>query len=124
MLFGDDLYSKARRGIQYSSFGLAPTYSGFKENLVSGGQNSGAYRHISASLGISLAWGGIGGSIIPAAYTLLHDLPNYLRTGNPENIAEMAGNAAGMMLVPAFNRFFEDGRADWLEHEIMRILCE
>jgi hypothetical protein len=123
--FGADLYNRAITGIQYSSFGLAPTYSGFNYDLVKGGQNSGVYRHVSASVGISLAaGGGLGGMIFPAARTLLVDLPNYLKTGNLENLAEMQGNAAGMQLVPAFNRFFSHGQSGLLVSEIMRILCD
>jgi RHS repeat-associated protein len=124
--FGWDLYKMARKDISLSSFGLAPYYSGFKDDLVMGGQNSGVYRHVGASLGISLGLGGgILGLLVPTTYTLLGDMPDYINSGSLEDLAEMNGNAAGMLLVSGFTDFFSGGTTSSdLKQFIMNILCE
>jgi hypothetical protein len=122
--FGIDLYYRANKSVTLSSFGLAPAYSGFKNELVSGGQNHGVYRHVSAALGISLAFRPNPlGLILSTAETLMIDLPQHI-LGNTEAMAEMKGNIAGIMLVPAFSDFFGGHQqTEQLRSEIKRILC-
>ena len=120
--FGIDLYKRAKNGIQFSSFGLAPNWSGFKVDLVSGGQKSGVYRHISASLGVSLEHGVVG--LLVATAGTFRDLYEHIK-GNSEALAEMQGDVVGMLLTPAFNSFFHGHQqTELLRSEIMRALCE
>jgi hypothetical protein len=123
--FGIDLYKRAKNGIQFSSFGLAPNWSGFKVDLVSGGQKSGVYRHVSASIGsVMMAGGGIIGMLLPAIQTLWYDVPAQIN-GNTEALAQMHGNATGILLAPAFNSFFDGhGQTELLKNSLMGVLCE
>jgi len=122
--FGADLYKRARTNKSLSSFDLAPNYSGFRDELVNGGQKSDVYRHVSASIGISLAFSPTPfGLMLSLAQTLIIDLPQHI-LGNPEAKAEMKGNLAGMQLSLTFGQFFYGNQqAEQLRSEIRKILC-
>jgi hypothetical protein len=124
--FGNDLYNRAYTDIALSSFGLAPTYTEFKDNLVNMDQKDGVYRHVSAAIGASLKWGGgLLGMLLPFGRTLWDELPDYYLNNNAQAIPESYGNIAGALLAPAFNRFF-DGypNKELLTEEIKDALCK
>jgi hypothetical protein len=104
---------------------LTPDEWNITNELVSGDQNNGVYRHISASVGIPLKYGGGSLSLIPSiAQTLFEDLPQYIIKGRSESKAEMKGNIAGMSLVPAFQVFFNGrSQADQLRNTVKEVLC-
>ena len=123
--FGIDLYNRARKARELSSFGLSPNWSGFKDKLVNHGQKSGVYRHVSAALGSTLALGFPLGPLFPIGQTLVFDLGIDYMFGNPQGLPEAHGNIAGMLLAPAFNQFFEDRQSkEFLKRDIIKMLCE
>ena len=126
--FGLDLVNRANPltgSIDRASFDLAPSWSGFKDELVNGGQKSGVYRHVSAALGSALSLGGgIFGLAVPAYYSITVDFTEHM-LGDPEALAEMFGNRAGMLLVPGFNKFFNNKRdKESLINHITAVLCD
>ena len=125
--FGSEMYERAITDIALSSFGLAPTYSGFKDILVSGGQNDGVYRHVSASIGVSMMAGGnplLGGTLLTLR-TLRRELPEYYLDHSTQAVPEIRGNYAGLLLTPAFDSFFYLRTSEErLEKAIRSLLCE
>jgi hypothetical protein len=119
--FGKDLYDRAIDDIKLSSFGQHKGYTGFKDIFVNNGQGNGVYRHVSASIGVSVQAGLVG--MFFAASRGYYDLYNYFR-GNPEGLPESHGDAAGIILAPSFNQFFDGYHTPTsLKESIMRVLC-
>jgi hypothetical protein len=125
--FGRALF-KSRNDWIANSFGLVSKnpnggytggYTGFKDELVGWGQEIGVYKHITASLGLSLQ----GAFILIAGQTVFDDLLKYLG-GDLEGLAEMYGNRAGILLAPSIEKFFlTGGQAEKIKESMMNILC-